>query len=81
MNNKMHGTGVFTWQDGRRYEGEYRNDLKDGFGIYTDSDGKVYEGGWEAGKQDGVGFFQTNGMPSKRKGIWINGQRIKWLDE
>ena len=31
----MHGKGVFTWKDGRRYEGEYRNDLKHGQGIFT----------------------------------------------
>ena len=49
MNNKMHGHGVFTWSDGRRYVGEYRNDLKDGWGIYI-SNGKKYEGNWQRGK-------------------------------
>lgn len=24
----MHGKGVYTWKDGRRYEGEYYNDKK-----------------------------------------------------
>lgn len=31
----MHGSGVYSWKDGRRYEGEYQNDKKEGFGIYT----------------------------------------------
>lgn len=31
----MHGRGIYTWKDGRRYEGEYLNDRKHGFGIYT----------------------------------------------
>lgn len=24
----MHGKGIYTWKDGRRYEGEYLNDKK-----------------------------------------------------
>jgi len=31
----MNGKGIFVWKDGRRYEGEYRNDLKHGEGILT----------------------------------------------
>ena len=42
--NKMHGKGVFTWKDGRKYEGEYVNDLKEGRGIFSRPDGKVYDG-------------------------------------
>lgn len=30
----MHGKGIYTWSDGRIYEGEYLNDKKHGFGIY-----------------------------------------------
>ena len=46
----MNGSGVFTWSDGRRYEGEYINDLKHGNGIFTWEDGKKYNGAWENGK-------------------------------
>jgi len=28
LNNNMHGKGVYTWKDGRRYDGEYLNDKK-----------------------------------------------------
>ena len=28
MNNVMHGKGVNTWNDGNKYEGEYKNDKK-----------------------------------------------------
>jgi len=41
----MHGRGVFTWKDGRRYEGDYKHDQKDGYGIYI-AKGKKYEGQW-----------------------------------
>jgi hypothetical protein len=31
----MEGIGVYTWKDGRSYEGEYSDDKKHGYGIYT----------------------------------------------
>lgn len=31
----MHGKGVFTWKDGRKYEGEYKDDQKHGYGVFT----------------------------------------------
>jgi len=48
--NNMHGKGIYTWKDGRKYEGEYLNDRKHGFGIYTWQDGRQYEGYWYNGK-------------------------------
>jgi len=40
----MHGTGVFTWPDGKRYKGKYFEDKKDGYGEFYWPDGKVYKG-------------------------------------
>ena len=34
----MEGVGVYTWSDGRIYEGEYKDDKKHGYGIYTWAD-------------------------------------------
>ena len=45
----MHGKGVYIWGDGRRYEGNYVNDLKHGYGIYFWIDGRKYEGEWANG--------------------------------
>ena len=42
----MDGKGVFTWPDGRKYDGEYLLDKKHGFGIFTFKDGRIYEGEW-----------------------------------
>jgi len=42
----MHGKGVFTWLDGRKYEGEYYDDKKHGKGTFTWPDGKKYQGDW-----------------------------------
>ena len=38
------------WPDGRRYEGNYVNDLKDGFGTFWWADKRTYAGGWKSGK-------------------------------
>ena len=31
----MHGKGIYTWPDGRKYEGSYVQDKKEGQGEYT----------------------------------------------
>ena len=46
----MHGTGVFTWEDGRKYEGDYYDDKKHGHGVFTWPDGRQYDGTWMNGK-------------------------------
>ena len=30
----MDGEGVFTWPDGRKYTGQYRDDKKEGYGVF-----------------------------------------------
>lgn len=76
----MHGQGVYTWKDGRRYEGEYLDDKKHGFGTYFWADGRKYEGNWAFGKQHGKGRY-TVADGSSRVGVWENGKRTQWLDE
>ena len=46
----MNGKGVFTWPDGRRYEGEYNGDKKEGYGKFFWPDGRQYAGLWMNGK-------------------------------
>ena len=53
----LHGKGIYTWPDGRKYEGEYKDDKKDGEGVYTWPDGKKYDGGWKDSKQHGEATF------------------------
>lgn len=50
MKNKLEGKGIFTWLDGRKYEGEYVDDKKEGQGIFYWPDGRKYEGFWKNGK-------------------------------
>ena len=50
---------MFTWPDGRRYEGEYTDDKKEGTGTFYWPDGRKYEGGWKNGKQHGLGLYTS----------------------
>jgi hypothetical protein len=75
----MHGSGVYTWKDGRRYEGGYSLNKKHGKGTYTYSDGSKYSGEWVEGLQHGVGCIIDAGSTSERKGVWANGKLKQWL--
>ena len=76
----MHGKGVLIWNDGKRYDGEFKNDKRQGKGVFTWKDGRVYDGEWADGKQHGRGIFiKQDG--TKKVGIWENGRNIRWLDE
>lgn len=46
----MHGNGHLVWANGRQYQGQFKNDLKEGTGIYRWSDGQEYFGQWLNGK-------------------------------
>ena len=76
----MHSRGIYSWKDGRKYEGEYQYDKKQGFGIYLWIDGRRYEGYWANGKQHGKGkYIQVDN--SFKLGVWDDGKRIKWVEE
>ena len=53
----MDGFGIYTWQDGRKYEGQYKKDKKHGNGVYTWADGRKYDGEWQNGRQHGKGKY------------------------
>ena len=51
------GRGIYYYNDGERYEGDWKNDLKDGKGIYYYNDGERYEGDWKNDLKQGKGIF------------------------
>lgn len=55
----MHGYGRYILPDGKRYEGQYKDDQKHGFGIYIWPDGRLYKGFWQHGTQHGLAEYQT----------------------
>ena len=68
------------WSDGRRYEGEFKNGIKDGEGTFEWPNGKKYIGTWKNNKQHGKGEI-TLPKGSSKKGEWVNGKRVKWDGE
>lgn len=70
----MEGRGTFSWDDGRKYVGDYKNDLKHGQGTFSWPDGSCYKGQWVEGKQHGEGIYLKDGK--SRKGIWENGKCV-----
>ena len=76
---------IFTWMDGRKYKGEYKNDKKEGYGEFKWPDGRVllkfkqiYKGQWKNGKQHGVGVY-IGESKAEKQGIWEEGKRIRWI--
>ena len=65
----MHGEGTFTWTDGKKYIGNYRNDIKTGWGTYIFQDGSKYLGNFKNGKMHGKGVF-SNSLGSPRGASW-----------
>lgn len=76
----MDGFGIYSWKDGRQYEGQYKEDKKHGYGIYTWADGRKYEGWWYRGKQHGLGKY-TAAEDSVKFGLWEDGKRIEWFED
>ena len=61
--------GTYTWSDGDKYVGEWKDDIPDGQGTYTWSDGDKYVGEFKDGKRDGQGTF-TYAAGSSYVGEW-----------
>lgn len=77
----MEGIGIYVWNDGRKYEGQYKDDKKHGFGVYNWADGRCYEGYWYKGKQHGIGTYVVPKENKMKYGLWEDGKRIEWFDE
>ena len=48
--DKQHGHGTFTYANGDKYVGEWKDGNKNGQGTYTFADGRVKEGIFENSK-------------------------------
>jgi hypothetical protein len=65
---------VQVWEDGRKYEGEFKENLMWGFGTYKFKDGKTYEGYYHKDLKHGYGVYSwTDGK--KYSGWWVLGKQ------
>lgn len=56
-NDKKNGHGIFNWESGNRYVGNYKDDERDGYGVMKWTDESQYMGVWVQGIQHGVGVM------------------------
>ncbi len=62
MDGMRHGKGVQIWDDGAKYDGEWKFDQANGYGIFYYVDGDIYQGQWENDKANGEGtYFNLDG--------------------
>ena len=67
-----YGTGTYSFANGDRYEGEWRNTKRHGRGTYYFANGSRYEGDWHYGEIHGRGtmYFADGG---RYEGEWKDG--------
>jgi len=53
--NCYNGSGIYIFDSGMKYEGEWKNGKRDGQGTLTSPDGSVYKGGWKNNRMHGQG--------------------------
>jgi len=66
----MQGHGVYTWANGAKYDGEYKDNKKNGHGLHTWPDGSMYEGEYLEGMQTGQGYMAW-GDGRVYRGAWV----------
>ena len=74
--NCENGYGVYRFDTGARYEGEWKNGVQHGWGTYLYNTGEVYSGFWKNGKQHYFGsyYWKSGAFFS---GLWKNNDRVE----
>ena len=71
LDGKKTGIGIYVWNNGNIYEGEFKDDLMHGTGKLYIVEKGTYEGEFVEGKKTGEGTFNfSNG--DTYKGAWLN---------
>lgn len=57
-----HGKGKQEWQDGAKYEGDWRNNMAEGEGTFYHANGDIYTGEFYQDRANGFGtYVHANG--------------------
>jgi len=78
--NCQDGRGRYTWANGDKYVGEWKDGNPHGKGTYTWVAGNKYEGEWKEGNPHGEGTY-TWATSNKYEGEWKDGQRVEQKDK
>lgn len=73
-NDERHGHGIYRYEDGDVYEGEWKNGNEHGHGKYTSVTGDMYEGEWKDGLKHGHGIYRY-AKGDVHEGGWQNGKK------
>ena len=66
--------GSFYFEDGRRYQGMWKNNKMDGYGFIVWPNDDIFEGEFKDDKKEGFGIFQTE--KKVFMGIWNDNKLI-----
>ena len=77
---QMHGQGVYAFQNGNHYEGQWVCDVKEGKGTMTYVNGEKYEGEWKNDKAHGKGTL-TYVRGDKYVGDWWEAKKHGHVSE
>lgn len=58
LNGKEHGHGIYKYDNGDIYEGEWKDNMRNGHGIYVFTEGDIYEGEYKDDKISGYGILK-----------------------
>ena len=68
FNNRRNGIGLYIWEDGRVYEGGWKDGKCEGYGRMVFKNGNWYQGEMRGDRKHGVGVFHW------KEGDWYEGE-------
>jgi len=71
VDNRMHGLGIYYYDNGDKYEGEWNDSQRHGKGKLNYANGDVYEGEWLEDKRAGLGVL-TLDNGDRYEGHWMD---------
>ena len=69
-------TGVFTYENGDEYAGDFKDDLFDGYSLLKYANGDTYCGDFKHGKRNGNGILRIKASRCEFVGEFENGKLI-----